>query len=93
MQEISTGGHVRIALECEKKSMKSLPPEQANVNLLEETMWTTYLNGRRVGYAVRREPTESDLAVMQLLSTLSVGADVLPGDAVDEPAGAEGAAR
>ncbi|KAL5218474.1 hypothetical protein ABZP36_019158 [Zizania latifolia] len=90
MQEISTGGDVRIALECEKKSKKSLPPEQANVSLLEEVMWTAYLNGRCVGYAVRREPTESDLAVMQLLSTVSVGAGVLPGDAVDEPAGAEG---
>ncbi|XP_062213151.1 protein MIZU-KUSSEI 1-like [Phragmites australis] len=88
MQEISSGGHVRIALECEKKSKNSLPPD-GNVSLLEEAMWTAYVNGRRVGYAVRREATEGDLAVMQLLSTVSVGAGVLPGDVVDAPAGAE----
>ncbi|KAL6636688.1 hypothetical protein ACP70R_024260 [Stipagrostis hirtigluma subsp. patula] len=91
MQEISTGGHVRIALECEKKSKKSSPPEGGGggVSLLEEAMWTAYVNGRRVGYAVRREATDGDLAVMQLLSTVSVGAGVLPGDVVDAPAGAE----
>lgn len=88
MQEISTGGHVRIALECEKKSKKSSPPA-GNAGLLEEAMWTAYVNGRRVGYAVRREATDGDLAVMQLLSTVSVGAGVLPGDVLDEPAGAE----
>ncbi|RCV40292.1 hypothetical protein SEVIR_9G040400v4 [Setaria viridis] len=94
MQELSAGGHVRIALECEKKSKKSAPPDGnggggGNVSLLEEAMWTAYVNGRRVGYAVRREASEGDLAVMQLLSTVSVGAGVLPGDVVDAPAGAE----
>lgn len=88
MQELSAGGHVRIALECEKKSKKSSPPD-GNVSLLEESMWTAYVNGRRVGYAVRREASEGDLAVMQLLSTVSVGAGVLPGDVVDAPAGVE----
>jgi uncharacterized protein (TIGR01570 family) len=88
MQELSAGGgHVRIALECEKKPRKSAPPD-GNVSLLEEAMWTAYVNGRRVGYAVRREASEGDLAVMQLLSTVSVGAGVLPGDVVDAPAGA-----
>ncbi|KAJ1293033.1 hypothetical protein BS78_01G037100 [Paspalum vaginatum] len=91
MQELSAGGHVRIALECEKKSKKSSPPEGdgGSVGLLEEAMWTAYVNGRRVGYAVRREAAEGDLAVMQLLSTVSVGAGVLPGDVVDAAAGAE----
>jgi uncharacterized protein (TIGR01570 family) len=92
MQEASAGGHVRIALECEKKSTnKKSPPADGGggnvVRLLEEAMWTAYVNGRRVGYAVRREATEGDLAVMQLLSTVSVGAGVLPGDVVDAPAG------
>ncbi|RLN19396.1 hypothetical protein C2845_PM02G43830 [Panicum miliaceum] len=93
MQELSAGGHVRIALECEKKSKKASQPDGngggGNVSLLEEAMWTAYVNGRRVGYAVRREASEGDLAVMQLLSTVSVGAGVLPGDVVDAPAGAE----
>jgi len=93
MQELSAGGHVRVALECEKKSKKSSQPDGSgaggNVSLLELAMWTAYVNGRRVGYAVRREASEGDLAVMQLLSTVSVGAGVLPGDVVDAPAGAE----
>ncbi|CAL4919716.1 unnamed protein product [Urochloa decumbens] len=91
MQELSAGGHVRIALECEKKSKKSPPADGGggSVSLLEEAMWAAYVNGRRVGYAVRREASEGDLAVMQLLSTVSVGAGVLPGDVVDAPAGAE----
>lgn len=99
MQEISAtggGGHVRIALECERKSNAKQKASSAgapaeggggSVGLLEEAMWTAYVNGRRVGYAVRREATEGDLAVMQLLSTVSVGAGVLPGDVVDAPAG------
>ncbi|KAM0927915.1 hypothetical protein ACQ4PT_002151 [Festuca glaucescens] len=97
MQEISAGGHVRIALECEKKSKKS--PDGADsgggsaVSLLEEAMWTAYVNGRRVGYAVRREATDGDLAVMQLLSTVSAGAGVLPGDVVDHEPPADGAAE
>ncbi|KAF8708552.1 hypothetical protein HU200_029923 [Digitaria exilis] len=89
MNELSSGGHIRIALECEKKSKKSPPPDVngggGNVSLLEEAMWTAYVNGRRVGYAVRREATEGDLAVMQLLITVSVGAGVLPGDVMDAP--------
>ncbi|KAL6893840.1 hypothetical protein ACP4OV_007938 [Aristida adscensionis] len=91
MQEISAGGHIRIALECEKKSKKSPPPDDGGggVRLLEEAMWTAYVNGRRVGYAVRREATDGDLAVMQLLSTVSVGGGVLPGDVMDAPGGAE----
>ncbi|CAM0877222.1 unnamed protein product [Alopecurus aequalis] len=100
MQEISAGGHVRIALECEKKSKKS--PDggggdngggSAVVSLLEEAMWTAYVNGRRVGYAVRREATDGDLAVMQLLNTVSAGAGVLPGDVVDVEPPAAGAAE
>ncbi|KAB8094139.1 hypothetical protein EE612_021210 [Oryza sativa] len=55
--------HVRVALECEKRPKKlPAPPEQASVSLLEEAMWTAYVNGRRVGYAVRREASEGDLA-------------------------------
>ncbi|KQK12525.2 protein MIZU-KUSSEI 1 [Brachypodium distachyon] len=80
MHEISSGGHVRIALECEKKSEGG----GGVVRLMEEAMWTAYVNGRRVGYAVRREATGGDLAVMQLLSTVSAGAGVLPGDVVDD---------
>jgi len=33
----------------------------------EEPMWTMFCNAKRVGYAVRREPTEEDIAVLETL--------------------------
>ncbi|XP_072954672.1 protein MIZU-KUSSEI 1-like [Typha angustifolia] len=77
MQEMGSE-HLRIALECEKKA-------NDKVRLLDEPLWTAYVNGRKIGYAVKREATEDDLTVMQLLHTVSVGAGVLPSDIV-EPA-------
>ncbi|KAL3829826.1 hypothetical protein ACJIZ3_018628 [Penstemon smallii] len=66
-------GLVRIALECEKN-----PSEK--IKLIDEPIWTMYCNGRKVGYAVRREPTDDDLKVMQMLHGVSMGAGVLPGE-------------
>ncbi|KAI3448760.1 hypothetical protein Pfo_005425 [Paulownia fortunei] len=65
-------GLVRIALECEKN-----PSEK--IKLIDEPIWTMYCNGRKVGYAVKREPTDDDLKVMQMLHAASMGAGVLPG--------------
>ncbi|KZV14268.1 protein MIZU-KUSSEI 1-like [Dorcoceras hygrometricum] len=65
-------GLVRIALECEKNHSEK-------VKLLEEPIWTMYCNGRKVGYAVKREPTDDDLKLMQMLHAVSMGAGVLPG--------------
>ncbi|XP_057802474.1 protein MIZU-KUSSEI 1 [Salvia miltiorrhiza] len=64
-------GLVRIALESEKN-----PSER--IKLIDEPIWTMYCNGRKVGYAVKREPTVDDLKVMQLLHAVSMGAGVLP---------------
>lgn len=87
MQEMGAE-HLRVALECEKK-----PPGAGagigRTRLLDEPLWTAYVNGRKIGYAMRREPTEGDLTVMQLLRTVSVGAGVLPTDVMGGDAGAE----
>lgn len=87
MQEMGAE-HLRVALECEKK-----PPGAGagigRTRLLDEPLWTAYVNGRKIGYAMRREPTEGDLTVMQLLRTVSVGACVLPTDVMGGDAGAE----
>lgn len=64
-------GLVRIALECEKNHSEKL-------KLIDEPIWTMYCNGRKVGYAVKRGPTEDDLKVMQNLHAVSMGAGVLP---------------
>lgn len=78
-------GLVRIALECEKNSSEK-------IKLIDEPIWTMYTNGRKVGYAVKREPTDDDLKVMQMLHAVSMGAGVLPGEggAAGDTAAAEG---
>lgn len=77
LQDMSMG-LVRIALECEKHSAGE------KTKIIEEPIWTLYCNGRKSGYGVRREPTEDDLAVMQLLHAVSMGAGVLPMDSMDQ---------
>lgn len=84
LREIGSG-MVRIALECEKH------PEHKSkdqLGLLEEPIWTMYCNGKKCGYGVRRDATKEDLAVMETLSPVSMGAGVLPGSSETE--GAEG---
>lgn len=66
-------GMVRVALECEKK------PEKEKKKVLDEPMWTMFCNGRKTGYSVKREATEVDLLVMEMLKIVSMGAGVLPG--------------
>ncbi|XP_015075862.1 protein MIZU-KUSSEI 1-like [Solanum pennellii] len=66
-------GMVRIALECEKRDKRE------KINLLEEPLWTMYCNGKKNGYGVKREATEEDLSVMEILKPVSMGAGVLPG--------------
>lgn len=76
-------GLVRIALECEKK-----PNDKTKI--VDEPLWTMYCNGKKQGYGVKREPTDEDLAVMQILHVVSMGAGVLPsGDGTAQPADGE----
>lgn len=37
-----------------------------------------YCNGRKVGYAVRRQMSEDDAAIFKLMQSVSVGAGVVP---------------
>ncbi|XXG50656.1 hypothetical protein AAC387_Pa02g4620 [Persea americana] len=60
-------GHVRIALECEKHTGDK-------TRLIEEPLWTMFCNGRKAGYGTKRNPTDEDLNVMQLLHAVSMGA-------------------
>ncbi|KAG0469244.1 hypothetical protein HPP92_018572 [Vanilla planifolia] len=75
MQDMGSG-LLRVALECEKK-----PGER--IRLLDEPLWCAFVNGRKIGYAQRREPTEFDLNVLQLLHAVSMGAGVLPPELSD----------
>ncbi|CAA2980509.1 protein MIZU-KUSSEI 1-like [Olea europaea var. sylvestris] len=73
LQKEMSLGMVRIALESEKR------PDKDKTKLLEEPLWTMYCNGKKSGYGVKREATEEDLNVMEVLKAVSMGAGVLPG--------------
>ncbi|KAL1564903.1 protein MIZU-KUSSEI 1-like [Salvia divinorum] len=68
-------GLVRIALECEKRAEK----KGANAKLLEEPVWRTYCNGKKCGYAMRRECGPEEWKVLNAVGPISMGAGVLPG--------------
>ncbi|KAL5777851.1 hypothetical protein ACOSP7_010777 [Xanthoceras sorbifolium] len=73
---------VRIALESETKTHKK--------KVLEEFVWAVYCNGRKVGYSIRRKQMSDDeLHVMQLLRGVSMGAGVLPSPNEKETADGE----
>ncbi|KAJ4715585.1 protein MIZU-KUSSEI 1-like [Melia azedarach] len=74
LQKEMGSGMVRIALECEKR------PEKDKIKLLEEPLWSMYCNGKKTGYGVKREASEEDLHVMELLKAVSMGGGVLPGN-------------
>ncbi|XBI86880.1 protein MIZU-KUSSEI 1-like [Triticum dicoccoides] len=76
LRELGNPAGARIVLETERRrggeGPKRAPP------LLDEAAWTMFCNGRKTGYAVRREATDYDLTVMETLRAVSMGAGVLP---------------
>ena len=66
-------GLVRIALECEKKAGSN-----KGVKLLEEPLWRTYCNGRKCGYANRRDCGPEEWKILKAVEPISMGAGVLP---------------
>ncbi|KAF3594504.1 hypothetical protein DY000_02026251 [Brassica cretica] len=64
-------GLVRIALECDKA-------KEEEKRLVEEPMWRTYCNGKKCGFATRRECGEKEKKVLKALEMVSMGAGVLP---------------
>ncbi|KAL5555870.1 hypothetical protein UlMin_038106 [Ulmus minor] len=78
LQKEMSSGMVRIALECEKRQ------EKDKTRLMEEPLWTMYCNGKKNGYGVKREATDEDLNVMEVLKAVSMGAGVLPGNSESE---------
>nr|CAD1826267.1 unnamed protein product [Ananas comosus var. bracteatus] len=65
-------GVVKLALESDTRTHRK--------KLAEEYVWAVYCNGRKAGYAIRRkQPSDDERHVMQLLRGVSMGAGVLPG--------------
>ncbi|KAK1423175.1 hypothetical protein QVD17_18470 [Tagetes erecta] len=65
-------GLVRIALECDKKISKK------GFKLLEEPLWRTYCNGKKCGYAMRRDCGTDEWKVFNSVGPITMGAGVLP---------------
>ncbi|KAK3222637.1 hypothetical protein Dsin_009662 [Dipteronia sinensis] len=77
-------GLVRIALECDKKI------EKKGVRLLEEGMWRTYCNGKKCGFAMKRECGAEEWNILKAVEPISMGAGVLPGNYNNGCDGSEG---
>ncbi|KAJ0433532.1 putative protein MIZU-KUSSEI 1-like, plant [Helianthus annuus] len=65
-------GQVRIALECDKKT------EKKGFKLLDEPLWRTYCNGKKCGYAMRRDCGPDEWKVFNSVGPITMGAGVLP---------------
>ncbi|KAM0897067.1 hypothetical protein ACQ4PT_022838 [Festuca glaucescens] len=77
VREMSSG-LVRIALECEKKTPPHTGGERRRTALVEEPAWRAYCNGRKCGYAARRECGAEEWRVLRAVENVSVGAGVVP---------------
>ncbi|KAL6634997.1 hypothetical protein ACP70R_027668 [Stipagrostis hirtigluma subsp. patula] len=84
VREMSSG-LVRLALECEKPPLAAGEKQR---RLLEEPTWRAYCNGRKCGFAVRRECGADEWRVLGAVEPVSVGAGVLPDDVAGAGAGA-----
>ena len=67
-------GLVRIALECDKEDDKK------SVRLLEEPLWRTYCNGKKYGFATKRECGPKEWNILKAVEPISMGAGVLPAE-------------
>uniref|UniRef100_A0A803L7A8 Protein MIZU-KUSSEI 1 n=1 Tax=Chenopodium quinoa TaxID=63459 RepID=A0A803L7A8_CHEQI len=74
-------GLVRVALECDKKLDKK------GVKLLEEPLWRAYCNGKKCGYAMRRECGPHEWRVLRSVGPITMGAGVLPREGGSEDDG------
>ncbi|XP_074277994.1 protein MIZU-KUSSEI 1 [Silene latifolia] len=83
-------GLVRIALECDKQESSVDDNNNNNNNnssskkakrkrLLEEQIWRTYCNGKKCGFATKREIGPNEAKILKAVEPISMGAGVLPG--------------
>lgn len=83
-------GLVRIALECDKKEAGLASEDESEKKsaaasvagsgrrLLEELRWRTYCNGKRCGFATKRECRAREWKLLKAVEPISMGAGVLP---------------
>lgn len=75
-------GLVRIALKCDKveegKNEDMAVRGRRRLPLLQEPRWRTYCNGKKYGFAARRECGEKEWTVLRAVEPISMGAGALP---------------
>lgn len=71
-------GLVRIALECDKEEEKKVS------RLIDEPVWRTYCNGKKCGFATKREIGPKEVQILKAVEPISMGAGVLPGNGGEE---------
>ncbi|KAG0491163.1 hypothetical protein HPP92_008026 [Vanilla planifolia] len=76
-------GLVRVALECERKSSDAVGCGKV-ARLVEERVWRAYCNGRKCGYALKRDCGAGDTRVLRAVEPVSMGAGVLPPEETEE---------
>ncbi|RAL41255.1 hypothetical protein DM860_010049 [Cuscuta australis] len=78
-------GLVRVALECDKDEAGPAGP------LLDRPgPWRTYCNGRKCGFAARRDAGEKEWEVLKAVGPISMGAGVLPPSGNGDDGGGSG---
>ncbi|KAL2343096.1 hypothetical protein Fmac_004381 [Flemingia macrophylla] len=72
-------GSLRIALESNGGDHNdNNNNNNKNTNrLLSTPLWTMYCNGRKVGYAVKRRPSNTDFEALRLMRSVVVGTGVM----------------
>ncbi|CAN6471624.1 unnamed protein product [Victoria cruziana] len=73
-------GIVRIALETDRRRDGPQSETGADPPLHSVPVWTTFCNGRRLGYAVKRRVSEKDRLILKTVQSTSVGAGVIPSE-------------
>ncbi|KAI3952441.1 hypothetical protein MKX01_005308 [Papaver californicum] len=69
-------GLLRIALECNTESPRH---SSSSHHLLSVPVWTMYCNGRKVGSAMKRVPTQADKKVLSLMRNVDEGVGIIAG--------------
>lgn len=87
MQSLATemgSGLLRIALECHRPSGNNAGTGGSGSSSSSRNLWKASCNGRDVGYATRRRPTDWDRRVLESMKTMTSGVGVLPPAVVKE---------
>lgn len=77
------GGLLRITLESSNGGGSGSGNENGNSSLLSTPVWTMYCNGKKVGFAVKKKPTKSDLQVLNQMESVVVGAGTIHGKEIN----------